>query len=177
MLNPLTLYKEVAQASEVLLRDELELKPLTLKDAPGILAAISDSVCEDLGAAQVTDLKQARAFVRGEGTSHDKRYGIWLSPQQLIGSVGYGLYTNAGVQSAYISYWLSPSYHRRGLGKQTLKLLLEHLAAQDVDTVYADVFTTNQASRALLSSMGFTCQPIEIGEMPTILRYHKSCSR
>ncbi len=55
-----------------------------------------------------------------------------------------------------IGYWLLPAVHGHGLGTEAVSLLLSSVFSRyDAPTVGAQAFANNDASRALLESLGF----------------------
>jgi RimJ/RimL family protein N-acetyltransferase len=131
----------------------LSLSPLQLSDASFLLTLFSEHVWGNLGLKPVNTLQRVRAFISGEGPNQDHRLGVWHQQHGLIGSVAYGI----AAEEAFISYWISPVFQRRGYGRQAVTLLLALVRQQGVRRIMADVYQDNLPSQALLQSFGF-CQ-------------------
>lgn len=143
------------------------LQPLTEQVAELILSLMDDAICANLSIRPIKNLEQARQFIVGHGSSQDHRFGICHPTLGLVGSLAWGLFSG---DSASISYWISQRYQGQGFGRQAVTLLLNCLKTRGVYTVYADVYTDNLVSLALLDRLGFQivdhfdsvhCQPIE----------------
>lgn len=58
---------------------------------------------------------------------------------------------------AGIGFWLIPSVHGDGYGKEAVWLLLDHLfSVYPNPAVYAKALPSNEAARGVLESLGFT---------------------
>lgn len=92
----------------------------------------------------------------------------------------------AGVERISPTLWeeggicLGPDYVRKGYGKQILQCLLDYAKAQGAEEFVAYVREKNQASRALVASMGFTQFAAEErtddrdGSAYTMLKYRRT---
>ncbi|KGJ87940.1 GNAT family N-acetyltransferase [Colwellia psychrerythraea] len=158
----------------------ISLQPLTAQHAPYLLHLLTTQICSSLAIEPVSNLAQAIAFVHGEGSSHNKRFGIFYhcagSNPILIGSLGYQLEHQLEHQlesqlsspsqlssenrvnshrQATISYWLGHVYQGQGHAWQALGLLLNSLTSQGIDSVLANVYADNICSQKLLTKLGF----------------------
>ena len=58
---------------------------------------------------------------------------------------------------AWLGYWLAPAYHSEGYGTEAVELVVDELfRSHPVHVVSAGAFGHNEASQALLESLGFT---------------------
>jgi len=85
------------------------------------------------------------------------RWAITLKPDDtMIGSCGFHVY-NAHNRSLEIGYELGRDYWRKGIMSEATQLVLDFFLLQlDVHRIEADVTVGNDASAALLKSLGFT---------------------
>ena len=58
--------------------------------------------------------------------------------------------------SAEFTISVSEDWKGRGLASALMKLLIEHAAAQGLETIHGDVLRTNRPMQALMKSLGFT---------------------
>ncbi|QPV62624.1 GNAT family N-acetyltransferase [Halosimplex litoreum] len=63
---------------------------------------------------------------------------------------------NVGYRRPELGYWLVPEVHRQGYGREAVGLVVDHcFRSYDRPAVGAGAFEHNDASRALLESLGF----------------------
>lgn len=140
----------------------ISLEPLRLDHAPAMLAGLSDAAAyaflPDDPPANLAAL-QSRYRRQTAGHSPDGT-ALWLNwvirrppDATLLG------YTQATIETdlATLAYHVFPSHWRQGIGRAALAATLDLVfALENVTLARALVDTRNQASRALLASLGFT---------------------
>jgi ribosomal-protein-alanine N-acetyltransferase len=83
---------------------------------------------------------------------------------RLVGGLALGNVRRGVAQMATLGYWIGQPYARRGYTRVAVRLALDfafdHL---DLHRIEASCLPTNQASRGLLQSLGFTCEGLARG--------------
>lgn len=140
----------------------ISLEPLRIDHAPAMLAGLSDPAAyaflPDDPPADLPAL-QARYRRQTAGRSPDGS-ALWLNwvIRRDPGATLLG-YTQATVTAdlATLAYHVFPPHWRQGIGRAALAATLDLVfALEDVTLARALVDTRNDASRALLASLGFT---------------------
>lgn len=131
---------------------KLSLRPLTITDAEPILNLMDQNVCDNLAIDLITNLTQAEDFIHGVGSTYPNRYGAHHSQHGLVGTLAWGIHQG---DSAYLCYWIAPSFQGQGFGKAAVTQLIKRLKAFGLTHLYAEVFSDNLASQQLLSNLGF----------------------
>lgn len=71
--------------------------------------------------------------------------------------IGVVTVEDAGWKRPELGYWLVPEVHGEGYGTEAVSLVLEYVfRTYDTPAVSARAYTSNDASRGLLESLGFT---------------------
>lgn len=140
----------------------ISLEPLHLDHAPAMLPGLSDPAAyaflPDDPPADLAAL-QARYRRQTAGRSPDGS-ALWLNwvIRRAPGATLLGT-TQATIEAdlATVAYHVFPPHWRQGIGRAALSATLDLVFAfEDVTLARALVDTRNQASRALLASLGFT---------------------
>ena len=137
------------------------LEPLRIDHAPAMLAGLSDPAAYAfLPDDPPADLAALRARYRRQIAGHapdgSALWLNWVVRRQSDGAfLGYTQATVTG-ELATVAYHVFPAHWRRGIGRAALAATLDLVFALDrVILAQALVDTRNQASRALLVSLGF----------------------
>jgi ribosomal-protein-alanine N-acetyltransferase len=87
----------------------------------------------------------------------------------LAGAIGYVPKDNIFRKNAEIGFWLSISFWNKGITTRAVGLLVDHIfSTQEIDRLYAEVFSNNQASMRVLEKNGFHLEAIH---RKSILKY------
>lgn len=87
--------------------------------------------------------------------------GVWLLTDRETGEVMGEITVDEdslryGVASRELSYWIGEQYSRKGYMKEAMEAVISHLfETEDLTCVSARCFAPNEASLALLRSLGF----------------------
>lgn len=108
------------------------------------------------------DQTEARQFLRNHPKLDPTQSGQWqqlgielLSTQQLIGDLAIR-FSRIESCNAELGLTISPDFHRLGIGKEAMRLLLNYLfSAQKIHKVFVRVNEYNQGSIKLIESKGF----------------------
>jgi RimJ/RimL family protein N-acetyltransferase len=141
----------------------LVLNPLAESDANLIGEALRDpALYRYLPQPIPADAADVRALVaRWAGGSRDPDL-LWMNwigvETATLGRVGLFQATiEPSQRTARIGYIIFSAFQRRGFGREGVGALVQALEARaDTDVILADVSEANRASRALISSLGFT---------------------
>ena len=77
----------------------------------------------------------------------------------LIGGLGLGNVRRGVSQTATLGYWVGEPYARHGFTTEAVRLVIGYAFDElDLHRIEASCLPTNQASRALLGKLGFTCE-------------------
>ncbi len=77
----------------------------------------------------------------------------------LVGGLGLGNIRRGVSQTATIGYWVGEPFARRGYTAEAVRLVLDYAFDElDLHRVEASCLPNNQASRALLEKLGFSCE-------------------
>lgn len=162
--NNHTVKKRTAKTDVIPQPNTIQLAPIHLKHAPIILKRMSKDICQALNCLPINSIESAQNYIlENSGKPHTRR-GIFHHEFGLIGCVGYYLHTDQRQPHAFIYYWISAPYQRKGFASLAIKQLIHQLKQQGISQLYADVFDSNYASQNLLQSIGFKRQ-----EMPVCL--------
>lgn len=104
---------------------------------------------------------EARQFLRNHPSLDAAQPGQWQqlgielsSTQQLIGDLAMR-FSRVESQNVELALTISPDFHRLGIGKETMRLLLNHLFSQNIHKVFVRINEHNEGSVKLIESKGF----------------------
>ena len=88
---------------------------------------------------------------------YNKKAIRWFGALDSVAVSNVGLSNiNKMMKTAYIGYGVDPNYHGRGIGKETVKQLIDKVFLEtDIRKICAYIHVKNQASCKLASSLGF----------------------
>lgn len=136
---------------DILVQDDLALRLPTDADLPEITRQLSDRrIARWLAiVAQPVDPEQARALlIHGQHPGEELR--LIAQENRVVGAVCIG---------ASLWYWLDPDHWRQGIMKRALTLAIRTRFAHPAPPVVATCHEDNEASRALLTRLGFAPSP------------------
>ena len=81
---------------------------------------------------------------------------------ELVGGTGYMPKEDVYRISAEMGYWLAEPFWGRGIMTRVVGLLTDHIfnTCEGISRIYADLFSSNQASAAVLKKNGFSLEAI-----------------
>ncbi len=145
----------------MLLTDRLTIDPLTLDDAPFILALVNDpDFIANIADRGIRDEVGARRYLE-EGPLASYRehgFGLWAMRQRGGGeTIGIcGLVRRPTLEDVDIGYALLPQARGRGFAREAAQAVLEYASGTlGLTRLVAIVSPPNTASRALLESLDF----------------------
>ena len=84
--------------------------------------------------------------------------------ETLVGGLGLGNIRRGVSQTATLGYWVGEPFARRGYTAEAVALALDYgFGELDLHRVEASCLPNNDASRALLNKLGFTCEGMARG--------------
>ncbi|MEM3227638.1 MAG: GNAT family N-acetyltransferase [Candidatus Micrarchaeaceae archaeon] len=142
------------------------LESLSIGDADEIAENANDAdVARGLGALGFPHpykRENALAFIEHatksflEGT--EMHFGIHLQGGSLIGVEGYN-FLDFTHKKGEIGYWIGKSYWKQGYGSEAVRLLIGFgFGTLKLHRIQAHTFSFNNASQALLKSLGFSME-------------------
>ncbi|CCO46351.1 putative Acyl-CoA N-acyltransferase [Vibrio nigripulchritudo SOn1] len=150
--------KQTAKTDVIPQPNTIQLAPIHLKHAPLILKRISKNICQALNCLPINSIESAQNYILENSGKPHTRQGVFHSEFGLIGCAGYYLHTDQRQPHAFIYYWISAPYQRKGFASLAIEQLIPQLKQQGITQLYADVFDNNYASQNLLQSFGFRRQ-------------------
>ncbi|GLQ73456.1 hypothetical protein GCM10007932_28160 [Vibrio penaeicida] len=167
--NNHTVKKQTAKTDVIPQPNTIQLAPIELKHAPIILKRMSKGICQALNCSPISSIESAQNYILENSGKPHTRQGVFHREFGLIGCVGYYLQTDQRQPHAFIYYWISAPYQRKGFASLAIEQLIHQLRQQDITQLYADVFDNNYASQNLLHSFGFKRQEKPVRFEPRII--------
>ncbi|WP_064668978.1 GNAT family N-acetyltransferase [Vibrio nigripulchritudo] len=167
--NNHTVKKQPAKTDVIPQSNTIQLAPIHLKHAPIILKRISKDICQALNCSPINSIESAQNYILENSGKPHTRQGVFHHEYGLIGCVGYYLQTDQRQPHAFIYYWISAPYQRKGFASLAIEQLIHQLRQQCITQLYADVFDSNYASQNLLQSFGFKRQEKPVRLEPRII--------
>lgn len=103
--------------------------------------------------------KDARVFINDMLNADPTKtfaFAIVNDEDQAIGSIGAFRCANIHRQTAEMGYYVAEDYWGQGIGTKAVKQLTDYVFAEtDIIRIFAEPFSTNQASCRLLEKNGF----------------------
>ncbi|KWW21443.1 MULTISPECIES: GNAT family N-acetyltransferase [Peribacillus] len=145
----------------ILETERLVLRELIEEDAPNILKCFSNAdVLRYYGQRPLTSLNQVNQIVRNFSKSYDEKSGIkWGIERKgmdgIIGTIGFQEWSQEH-KRAEISYALFSEYWGQGYASEAAGKVISHgFNELGLMRIGAVVFVENQASKKLLTKLGF----------------------
>ncbi|BCL68454.1 hypothetical protein TUMSATVNIG1_03910 [Vibrio nigripulchritudo] len=161
--------KQTAKTDVIPQPNTIQLAPIHLKHAPLILKRMSKDICQALNCLPINSIESAQNYILENSGKPHTRQGIFHSEFGLIGCAGYYLHTNQRQPHAFIYYWISAPYQRKGFASLAIEQLIHQLKQQGIIQLYADVFDNNYPSQNLLHSFGFKRQEKPVSLEPRMI--------
>jgi RimJ/RimL family protein N-acetyltransferase len=140
---------------------QLVLRPITVVDAPALLALFGDAeVTRFYDLETFTTLEQAKELVQKFAAMHEagrgRRWGIQPKEgTELIGTVGFNDWAQVAHRGG-IGYDLRPTHWGRGFVAEALRAILKYgFEEMRLNRVEAFVMRGNERSMSLLRKLGF----------------------
>ncbi|CCN80529.1 putative Acyl-CoA N-acyltransferase [Vibrio nigripulchritudo SFn27] len=167
--NNHTVKKQPAKTDVIPQPNTIQLAPIHLKHAPLILKRMSKDICQALNCLPINSIESAQNYILENSGKPHTRQGVFHLEFGLIGCAGYYLHTDQRQPHAFIYYWISAPYQRKGFASLAIEQLIHQLRQQGITQLYADVFDSNYASQNLLQSFGFKRQEKPVRLEPRII--------
>lgn len=99
-------------------------------------------------------------FMKSARTESSQRFLICrASDGAIVGQIGLGGIIRGAFQSCFVGYWIAKEFTRRGYMREALSLAIEFAFRElKLHRVEANIIPRNQASKALVKSLGFRCE-------------------
>ncbi|MEI8632833.1 GNAT family N-acetyltransferase [Vibrio sp. PP-XX7] len=157
---PLHLFKQSASVQHRHENMPVVLRTLTAQDAIFIYRYLTPPIARNLAIDPIQNYRAAQAFALGTYTTHKARFAMVHAQYGIIGSVHYGIESDASERSdadqyAEISYWVAAPFQRRGFTTQALHRLFTMVKAQGIRQATARAYLDNCPSQRLLQTVGF----------------------
>jgi len=141
--------------------ERLVLTPLTADDAAVMYPELSDSgLYEHMDAdppeSEAQLAEHYRQLERRVSPDRDERWLHWIVRRRTSGQpVGFVRATVAAGSLGIIAYTIFRRFHRQGFAGEAARAAISHLLDEDVEHFIARVNPHNEASKRLLTRLGF----------------------
>ncbi|AEH36287.1 GNAT family N-acetyltransferase [Halopiger xanaduensis] len=137
--------------------ERVDLRPIEEDDLEFLQTKINDPrVWRGIGRARPVNGAQERDFFENVVCDDDSVNLLIVADAEPVGTIGFHT-IEWEARRAELGYWVAPEHHEQGYGSAATELLVEygfdHLG---LHRIAARVFECNEASQALLESVGFT---------------------
>ncbi|MXR50505.1 GNAT family N-acetyltransferase [Halovenus sp. WSH3] len=157
---------------------QVTLRTIEEEDLPVLQRYVNDpEVWRGIGRSDPVNAEQEREFFEDVVCDDGSVQLLVCAEGEAVGTVGLDLDQRA-VQSGELGYWIAPEHHNQGYGSDAAALLTEYgFSQRGCHRIEARVFEFNDASQALLESLGFREEgrrreaTFIDGEYQDILRY------
>ena len=136
--------------------ESVTLRTIEEEDLPYLQRQVNDpTVWRAIGRTDPINAEQERDFFE-DVVCEDGSVQLLVCDDDPVGTVG--LYLEEGAaRTAELGYWIAPDDHGNGYGSEAATLLTEYgFDQRGCHRIEARVFEYNDASQALLESIGFT---------------------
>lgn len=136
--------------------DSIELRTIEEEDLDFLQAGVNDpSVWRAIGSPTPVNASQEADFFETVVCDDDQVNLLVSVDGDAAGTVGLGP-KQAETHSAELGYWMHAEYREQGYGSEAVELLTDYgFSQQGYHRLCARVFAFNDASQALLESLGF----------------------
>ncbi|RFU65065.1 GNAT family N-acetyltransferase [Peribacillus glennii] len=145
----------------ILETERLILREITKDDAKGIFACFSnENVTRYYGQETIKNIEQAEKFVEFFSRNYNEKRGIrWGIERKgikgIVGTIGFNSWF-AKHKRAEVGYEIHPDQWRKGYAAEAIsKVLSFGFDVMDLSRIGAVVFIDNEASKNLLTKIGF----------------------
>lgn len=144
----------------ILRTDRLILRQVKSEDAPVVLAGYSDPKVNQFMSVAYHNLSEVQVQLDWYNELYTNKAGIWWGfclqdSGQMIGNGGFHLW-NEKHRSAELGYWILPDFHRQKYASEAVHAMMKYgKETLNLHRVEAIVEAENQASSAMMSSLGF----------------------
>lgn len=136
--------------------DQVTLRTIEEEDLPFLQQGVNDrTIWRAIGRIDPVNAEQERDFFEDVVCEDGSVQLLVCADGDPVGTIGLHLEEGA-VRAAELGYWIAPDHHGNGYGSEAAELLTTYgFDQQGCHRIDARVFEFNDASQALLESIGF----------------------
>jgi RimJ/RimL family protein N-acetyltransferase len=139
--------------------DTVALRTIEEEDLPYLQRQVNDpTVWRAIGRPDPVNAEQEREFFDDVVCDDGSVQLLVCADDDPVGTAGL-MFGDGDVRSAELGYWIAPDEHENGYGSEAAELVTEYgFDDRGCHRIEARVFEFNDASQALLESIGFKCE-------------------